>query len=267
MRSIHLTCVLLVSLLLSGCDQTSMMDKMIPPEDEATAKNYISLLRDNKFELIEKDLDPSLKAANIRQTLAGMAALIPAQQPLSVKVVGLHVSHFSSNGKSSTNTNITFEYQFPGQWLLANVATQKKDGGLLIVGFNVTPIPDSLENHNKFTLTGKSPAHYPILAMAILIPLFIVYVLVLCFRTKMEKRKWLWMLFIALGVGQFAVNWTTGQLDLNLLNIQLLGVSAFSPLYGAWTVSVSLPLGAIVYLFWRRRLAVAPSPITDSEQV
>jgi len=257
MRSIYLIGISLALWAISGCDQTSMMNKMTPPEDEALAKNYINFLRGNKFELIEKDFDPSLKGPNIRETLVSMAALMPAQQPISVKVVGAQVSNLSMNGKNSSNTNITFEYQFPGKWLLVNVATQKKDGGFSIVGFRVTPITDSLENLNRFTLTGKSPLHYAVLMLAILFPLFILCVLVLCIRTKMEKRKWLWIIFIVLGVGQFAVNWTTGQWNLNLLHLQLLGAGAFSPLYGAWIVSVSLPLGAIVFLFRRKKLTEA----------
>ncbi|MGO8755048.1 MAG: hypothetical protein ACLQHK_07445 [Gallionellaceae bacterium] len=266
MRSIYLLGVLLVLLAFSGCDQKSMMAKMTPPEDEGIAKNYINLLRDNKFDMIEKDFDPSIKEPNIRETLVNMAALIPAQQPISVKVVGAQVNNFSTNGQNSSNTNITFEYQFPEKWLLINLATQKKSGVLSIIGFRVTPITDSVENLNRFTLHGKTPLHYAILTLAILIPLFVLYALVQCIRTKMEKRKWLWIIFIVLGVGQFAVNWTTGRWTLNLLQLQLLGAGVFAPLYGAWTVSVSLPLGAIIFLFWRKKYAGLPIRTTGSGQ-
>ena len=37
------------------------------------------------------------------------------------------------------------------------------------------------------------------LAFAILIPVFTLCALVLCIRTKMEKRKWLWIIFIIIG--------------------------------------------------------------------
>jgi hypothetical protein len=272
MRSIYLVGVLFALLSLSGCNQSDMMDKMTPHEDEAIAKNYVKLLRDNQFELIEKDLAPNLKGPNIRETLVSMAALFPVQDPISVKVVGAHVSYVveahaspvSTNGSNSSNTDITFEYQFPERWLLASVVTQKKDGGISIIGLKVNTISDSLENLNRFTLSGKSPVHYAILTLAFLLPLFILYVLVLCIRTKIERRKWLWIVFILFGIGQFAMNWTTGQWGLNLLQVQLLGAGAFSPLYGAWTVSVSLPLGAIIFLFWRNRLTKAPIRMTDS---
>lgn len=79
---------------MTGCDQASTMNKIIPPDVEAIAKNYINLLRSNNFDVIEKDLDPSGKGPNIRETLASMAALIPAKQPISIKVVGAQVSNF-----------------------------------------------------------------------------------------------------------------------------------------------------------------------------
>lgn len=259
MCSNYLIGLLLVLFALTGCDQTSMMNKMAPSEDVALAQNYINQLRDNKYDLIERDLDPTLKLPNIHETLVRMAALIPAQQPISVKVVGVNVNNISMNGKTTSNTNITFEYQFPRKWLLANVATQKKDGGFSIIGFNITPIADSLENINRFTLTGKNALQYGVLSLAIIFPLFILYALVICIRTKIEKRKWLWIIFVLFGIGQLAVNWTTGQWSLDPLQFQLFGAGAFSPLFGAWTLSVSLPVGAIVFLLRRKKLMEAHS--------
>ena len=250
---------LLLLITLAGCDQASMMKMMTPSEDEQAARGYINLLRQDKIEQIEKDLDPSIKTANIHDTLAKMAALIPSQDPQSIKVVGAYVSRSIDLYQS----NISFEYQFPNLWLLANVAIQKKGGVSTIIGFNVYRIPDSLENLNRFTLSGKGILQYLVLALAVLVPLFSIYVLILCIRTKIEKRKWLWILFIILGVGKFAINWTTGQWNVMPVAVQLFGVGAFSPPYGAWTLSVSLPLGAILFLIRKGK----PSEIASQPPV
>jgi hypothetical protein len=53
------------------------------------------------------------------------------------------------------------------------------------------------------------------------------------------------------------VNWTTGEWDIAPLSVQLLSASAFAPLYGPWTVSVSLPLGALMFLIYRRTRLVS----------
>jgi hypothetical protein len=242
---------ILCLLILYGCDQASFMQKMTRPEDESLAKSYIDLLRQSKFEQIENDADQSMRPSNLHETLVKMSSLIPAQEPESIKVVGLHVS---KNAESSV-TNITFEYQFPEKWLLANVVLQKKGETITIVGFNVNEIPDSLENLNRFTLKNKSFPHYLVLLFAILVPLFSLYVLVLCLRTKIERRKWMWVISIVLGVGKLGINWTSGQLQVMPLSVQIFGAGALAPLYGPWVISVSLPLGAIVFLLRRRKSA------------
>ena len=165
---------LLLLLILPGCtpaDPASLIKKFTPPEDEAMATNYIALLRQNKFERIQNDLDPSIKSALTQDTLVKMAKAIPPEDPVSVKVIGAQQAHNPDLYK----INLSFEYQFPSKWLLINVATQKKDGVSTIIGFNVYPLSDSLENINRFTLTGKNPLQYATLAFAILIPLFILY--------------------------------------------------------------------------------------------
>jgi hypothetical protein len=254
-RFIYLFCVSAL-VMLSGCDQDSLIKKITPPEDEAIATNYIAMLRQNQFEPIEKDLDPSLKSVLTQDTLVKMAAAIPAQDPISVKVIGAQ----QIRNSDLYRINLSFEYQFPSKWVLINVATQKKDGVSTIIGFNIYPLTDSLENLNRFTLAGKNLLQYVTLAFAILIPIFSLYALVLCIRTKMEKRKWLWIIFILIGIGKFTVNWTTGQWNIAPLSVQLLGAASFAPPYGAWLISISLPLGAILFLLKRKKLVASVEP-------
>jgi hypothetical protein len=239
--------------MLSGCNQRSLVAKFTSPEDETIATNYIALLRQRQFGPIEKDVDPSLKSVFTQDLLEKMADAIPRQDLVSVKVVGANAFH----GDGINKVNLAFEYEFQTNWLLINVATQKKDGVLTIIGFHIHPLPDSLENLNKFTLAGKNFLQYATLAFAILIPLFSLYALVLCIRTKIKKRKWLWIIFILIGIGSFTVNWTTGQCHVQPLSFQLLGASSFAPPFGAWLISVSLPLGAILFLIRRKKL-IAP---------
>ncbi len=251
---------LLLLIILSGCtpaDPASQIRRFTPPDDEARATNYIALLRQNKFERIQNDLDPSIKHALTQDLLVKMAKAIPPQEPVSVKIIGAQQVHNPGIYK----INLSFEYQFPSEWLLINVATQKKDAVSTIIGFNVYPLSDSLENINRFTLAGKNPLQYATLVFAILVPLFIFYVLVLCILTKMTKRKWLWIIFILFGISRLTVNWTTGQWQIAPLYFLFLGSGAFAPLYGAWLISISLPLGAILFLFRRKKLVTSVEPL------
>src|SRR6266481_5057001 len=146
MRSKMIVALALAVTVLSACDQASMMGKMAKSENATIALNYINQIRAGKYDLVEKNLDASVKPPNVHELLVAMGGQFPPQEPISVKLVGAHVSNASMSGKTSSRTNFMYEYQFPDRWLLANVATEKKDGAITIVGFNVAPSSDSLEN-------------------------------------------------------------------------------------------------------------------------
>jgi hypothetical protein len=228
------------------------MKRWTPPGAEATARNYVELLRQGKFERIEQDLDAGITDANTRDTFAKMAALFPAGDPESVKVVGAHTFH----GQGYSTADITLEYQFPSKWLIVSVATQSKASVSTVTGFHVNPMTDSLENLYKFSLFGKSPGQYLVLICGVCALLFSLYVLAVCIRTKIGKAKWLWMLFILVGMVKLAINWTTGEFTFMLLAINLPCVTATHPLYGPWTVAFYLPVGAVLFMNHRRKLNV-----------
>jgi hypothetical protein len=251
-----------IALFLSfaGCDQVTLMKKMTPAEDESFARRHVDLLRQQQFEQIERELDSSISSPNTRGTLAGMAALFPAEVPKSIKVVGVKFFRFSG----SSTDSITLEYEFAEKWLLVNMSIKRTDDVLTITGFNVTPIADSLENINRFSLIGKSPLQYAVLGLAIVGPVFCLYLFVICIRSKREKHRWLWAIFILFGVGRLAVNWTTGEWTVTPLAIHVPCAEATAAPYGPWVVAISLPLGAILFILVKRRRRVALAELQPS---
>ena len=250
---------------LVGCDQATVMKKFTPPEEESIARGYVELLQQGKFDQIERDLDSSIVDPNVRSTLSKMAASFPAESPQSVKVVGAHIHR----DQQSSKANITFEYQFPGKWLLVGVTTQNSGGVRTLVGFNVTPIADSLENLNNFTLVGKSALQYFVLLCDVGSFLFTLYVFVLCMRSKDMKPKWFWLIVVLVGVAKVAVNWGTGEWTYQLLAFQIPCFSITRPPYGPWTVAAYVPLGAIVFLHRRWMMQITgesiPPPVRGSD--
>jgi hypothetical protein len=235
------------------------MKTITAPQDESNAAEYIDLLRENKFDQIKKDLDPSLEDAATQNTLINMAAMFPAQRPVSVKVVGME----KFRNRTFSSVNITLEYEFPGKWLLANVATKKSSGVVTITGFHVSQIPDSLEHRNRFTLVARTTDQYSILLLAVASVVLSLYAFVVCIRTKMGKKKMLWSVLTLLGLGQLGIDWTTGEKSFNALAFHLPPGGAAAPPYGAWVVYVSLPVGALLFLFLRDTLGV---PAYKSDQ-
>lgn len=124
----------------------------------------------------------------------------------------------------------------------------------------------SQQERNKFTLEGKSALHYLTLVLAAMVPLFIVVTAYFCIRTPIPKRKWLWVIFIFVGIGKFSLNWTTGQLDFQPLSLQLFSASAMAmgP-HAPWIISVSVPLGTIMFWFKRKQF-IAESEAGTNQQ-
>jgi len=239
---------------MAACNQEEMLQKFTLPEEQATAQKYIDQLRSHKFAEIEKAIAPSITSASLESTLTEMVTLIPAGPPISVQLVGVHRDTSTSDG---TTVNLTYEYHFPDRFVLANVATRTKNGETAIIGLRVQQETTSLESQNRFTLAGKNALQYGVLVSAIAAALFTLVVLVDCAKTKMKRRKWLWILFILIGFGKLSMNWATGQWGATFLAAQLFSASAVASLFGPWTVSVSLPVGAAVFLIYRRRLREA----------
>jgi hypothetical protein len=128
------------------------------------------------------------------------------------------------------------------------------DGKTMITTARFDRLPSSLEEMNRFTFRDKGWIHYGFFLAVIGIPLFILFALVVCVRSKI-RRKWLWVVFTLLGLITLRLNWTTGQTDYQIFSFQLFGASALAAgSYAPWIFGVSLPIGAIVFLVKRSKL-------------
>jgi hypothetical protein len=234
-----------------------MIQKFSTPEDQQITKDYINQLRARDFAPIAAAIDPSIRRPDMNEVLAKMADKLPQQEPTTITLVGAR----SESTAHSKKVNTTFEYQFGDKWFLINVATLTADGPRTIIGFNVLAEVQALKAQNRFTLNGKSPIQYSVLILAFLVPLFTLYALLVCIRTRLKGPKWPWILFIIVGLGRITVNWTTGQWVIGVLTAQLLGASEFRELYGPLMISVGVPVGALTFLLSRSMLA-APGKTT-----
>jgi hypothetical protein len=253
MRAVKLVISLLCLIaVLVGCDQQAMFERFLPKAEEAMAKQVLAQLAAKDYAALEKQLDASIRTPTIRSDLERLAALLPRETPKSERTVGWQAHTVDG----LTTYSFTFEYQYASTWLLTNVVLQRRNGAATIIGLHANPVSQSLADLNRFTFEGKGLIHYVVFTLVVAVPLFVLYALVLCFRTPMLRRKWLWLLFVALGLGQFSFNWTDGSYGIGLLNFALLGGGFFrAGPYAPIILSVSIPIGAIVFMMKRRALA------------
>ena len=249
--------LLVLACTLAGCTPP----KFASPKEEATAQHWLAELRARHFDAVNGALDPSLSVDNRAEVFEQMAGAIPAGEPSSVKLVG--DQHVTS--PAGHVVNLTYEYDYAGRWLLANVAIKTLDGVDTIVGLNVTPIATSLEEQNRFGLADKPAIAYVVLALACLMPLFTIFTLVVCVRTRLRGRKWPWIVAILFGFGSLSVNWTTGAWTFHLLSFQLLGAGVVAAPFGPWVLTAAVPVGALVFLVRRLTLMAPPPTVTAAE--
>ena len=252
MKTVLISFVLFLA--LCGCNANDFlcnsMNTMAPDDDEALAKECLTALLNGDYETVKAHLDPQLLKPDIESDLTKISKIFAYGEPLAMELVGCNV--FSSSEKR--RTSLTYQYQFPDAWVLAAVTIDTFGENKTLMGINVNPIPKSLGELNAFTLSGKSVKHYILLTIACMVPFFIVWTIVLCARTKIRK-KWLWIIFILVGVTKLQLNWTTGQMGFQPIAFQIPGSGiAKMGLYAPWILTISFPLGAVMFLIKRRKL-------------
>ena len=247
MKILILAAILL--LVTAACSYQDMSDKLIPKAESQFAEEYLHRLQLRDYEYVKKFIDPSIEARVTDEKLVEIAGYFPDGELLGTELIGLQVNVFDSRWQG----NFTFEYQFSSGWALANVVLRKSGNELSVVGFSVYRTEASQKEINKFTFAGKSVLQYLILAAAILVPIFVLVTAYFCIRTPIPKRKWLWVIFVLVGMGAVSVNWTTSQYAIQPLTIKLFSASAMAAgPYAPWIISVSVPLGAIMFWFKRK---------------
>ena len=286
--SIPLLSALIFFLLspLVGCDRESYFklygytrDDLLygttPREDEAFALHSVDLLRQGRFDQVEDQLDPSIRNAQIRDGLTRMHDMFPSAQPASIKAVEAG----TVRGRNGFTTNITLEYEFapqimptsgrtelePRSWLLAQVVILRSDGARTIRGLAVTPTSKSFEEMNEFTLADKGTSQYAGLSLALGVAGITLYALVLCIRSKIGKKKWIWLIPMLVGLLRVTVNWTTGHWTFTPLNVQIPPVNVAVAAYGPWQIIICAPVGAITFLLYGRRLPKAITTLSPAQ--
>ena len=235
--------VCLIVLALAACD----LEKLAAKDDVDFAKHYISLFQARDFDAIEAGLDPKLKDGALRTNLESIADYFPAEAPTKIELI-LFNSKSSLTGGPVTQS-FRFLYHFPKQPIYMEIVFEKRGESRVVMGVHVLPPPQG--QTGLLSLSDLTPVKILFLTLAIANPLFILVVLGLCITTKTLKRKWLWAIFILIGFIGVTLDWSSGEITIQPLSFMVFG-AAMNGGEGA-SLSLSVPLGAILFLVHRRR--------------
>jgi hypothetical protein len=180
-----------------------------------------------------------------------MRRKLPAEKRVQVTLAGAWWFKNLRTGQDLT----TLDYQVRGtrEQAFIRLGLTHRNGQVLVAQFEAARLSRPMEETNAFRLAGKSWAHLAFLLFTLLTAVLILASLVTLARSTGGRWRWAWALGSLFGFGQVVINWTTGQIGVSPLHVQLLGVQVVrtGPV-GPWVVGWSLPLVAILVL-WRHR--------------
>jgi len=219
----------------------------LDPAQEAATRAVFDQIKRRDFASVEARLSPRLRNAVTDTRLQVQAALIPEQEPQAVKLVSFN----TAGAPDGRQTSVVQEYLYPDRLLVVSTAVREQAGQTpQILGFDVQAVGRAALAVGRFSLAGKSTIQYFLLGLAVLIPLLLICALGVLARDAKARFKWLWTPIILIGFMRLSVNWATGAVLFQPISVVLFGASVIrGPLdVSPWVVSISLPLGALVYL-------------------
>jgi hypothetical protein len=240
-------------------DYESEVEKLIAPMEEAQfVKKYFAHVQARDLEAVKIALDPKVVDATFPQKFDEMADIFPSETPKSIKFIGASTRIYDG----ILTTKISSEYEFSGRWVFASAFLQKKGSSFVLIGFDVQSSNESLKNRTQFEFWGQDVKHYVVLSIAMILLLLNIYALALCINTEMPKRKWLWIIFILVGFGTVEFNWLDGSLyyfgsydgqKFNIISFKFPVVGFSQVLYQSLVITMTVPVGAIVFLLRRKK--------------
>jgi hypothetical protein len=246
--------IVLAALLSLACGMSAL--PQVDAETDALARRAIDLVKAGDVEAFRKLMQPEVRETATQDRMDELRVRLG--DDIALKNVSYRWTKFRklNDSNSPTQVFVAAEYQLHSStgYALLRFGLKGTEGALAISDFNVQPLPGDLEVLNAWRFDGKPLRNYVVLALALAVPAFILCVLYRCVRTRMPRKK-RWLLFIALGFGAVSLNWTSGELDYQVLTFKLLGASVMRQgAYGPWFVGVSFPLGALLFLLKLRRM-------------
>ncbi len=257
MRALISTFLILCSIALGNLSDQA-------PNEVALAESFLDDLISKDFDAVRSQVSPILQEQCTDEKLSELASIFPSEPLIGLELIENYTSTLSNK---VWRGHFTFEYEYDSHWAVATVMMVRPEGEKeQIIGFNTYRTNLSQLEANRFTFEGKTFKHFGMLALTLIVPIFIIVTLVVCFRTPIAKKKWAWIAFIFLGMSALKFNWTSGEFKFLLVTVNLLGsgfikASVYSPLI----LTTSLPLGAI--FFWIQRPKLIEQTTTPSTEV
>jgi hypothetical protein len=255
-----------VVLIAASCSERAVRQQIAPPDVENYVRRFLDTL------LIAP---PERSVAAFSERLARVDGVLDSLRSVqrhfadvgaidSAVLVGGNVNVFAGGGSRLARRDLAYEVYGTKAMALVQILLVDENGLRSVDGLHLEPLTSSLARANGFWENLRL-AQSLVLCLTLGVAAFSLGTAVVVARTRMPKRWW-WALVAVIGAGKFWMNWTTGEMGVQLLSLQLFGASVLrAGLVGPWVVAFSFPIGAVLALRQRRSaLASAPPPLTPT---
>lgn len=214
-------------------------------EAQATAA-YQALVSADDSALIDS-LTPSARELIAAPLLAQMRSFAPSGPPPEPRTINW--TWFQSGGLQTYE--LRQEYAYPDRTVQWSVQLVKEGSApWLVNGIHINAIDAQTIAAARFSLAGRPVQNYLVLAGA-------VGSFLLCLTAAVLagwRRRWAWMVGSLLGVGQVALNWSTGEVFFEVARVALFGAGFVKSggVADPWIVSFAVPVFAILFFALRR---------------
>lgn len=255
--------IVIVGFLLLSCSRQDIQGSILSDEVKAELDMLNNAVLSADKEALISATHPSVITENLESGIISALSFVPDGEVVKIDLASANFTAFISiSGHSFKTYDVSYHLEFPDKWAMFSYRLIDEGEGLKVLSLHVSQSDISFKDVHAFTLRGKSPMHEGVLFWAIATIGFIIWTFIAAVREKNLKRRILWLIFIAVGVGGFSLNWTTGAWAFQTLNISLLGagISSAGP-YSPWILKVSFPLGAVLFWYFKKQGKLKYKPI------
>lgn len=235
---------------LTACSQQGWNDRLASRQEQAFASRVVDQLRAGQGTVLETVAGPELQR-DLAEYLPKAAPLLrPVPGIFTVQTVGV----FSLNGNPPVKTFV-LQGGAGSHWAVVRVVVRRSGDVAQVIGLNVTPFNSDPLRVNDFALNRRGVVGWAWLLASLVSCCTCLLAVVLVWRGRWLRRRWLWTIGSLLGFGGFVLNWSTGAWGILPLNLSVFGAQAnkAGP-YAPWLLSFGIPIVAIIVIIrWLRQ--------------
>lgn len=258
-RMAALLVVVVLVLTFAGCSRTEDWQTMLDSANKLGALAEDDALRQSTQQMLDRliagDYDGAYALMGSSATEEQFQSLYDGLQPV---LQGVESYELIASYKGTTVTNgasyVGVRYLFVAQDLKLVVEATRQDGVEGLIGFWVNEYLEVTVTGTVSSMKGANAAQWVCLVIGILEAGFMIWMFIDCCRRKI-RRKWLWLLLIALVSVAFSVSIGSGfHVSTNVGLFLNLYTALLRYTTGEVTLRLMVPAGAVLYLCLRKKL-------------